>query len=251
MLWYKSWLDTRWRFLIGLAVVLAAACGIVVTYPQVQEILNRVVSGDGGSNGRALAQAIEAQGTYRGYVWVQWFDQNLGGLVTIFAASFGSGSPLSGSGRGLLLSLSLPVTRPRWVGARAGTGLAELLVLAFGGSIAITLLSPFIGERFSLGDAVVHGACMAAVGAVFFGIASLLSTAFNDVWRPLLLSCAAAVAWAMVENAVFDGDGLFALMSADDYFRNGSVPWIGLLVSVALTAALLLAAAANVARRDY
>ena len=31
MLLYKSWLDTRWRFLIGLAVLVVAACGTVLS----------------------------------------------------------------------------------------------------------------------------------------------------------------------------------------------------------------------------
>jgi hypothetical protein len=40
-------------------------------------------------------------------------------------------------------------------------------------------------------------------------------------------------------------------MSAESYFRDGSLPWVGLLVSVVLTLALFIAAAANVARRDF
>src|SRR5438046_700251 len=29
MLWYKSWLETRWRFLIGLALILCSAPGVI------------------------------------------------------------------------------------------------------------------------------------------------------------------------------------------------------------------------------
>ena len=39
MLWYKSWLETRWRFLIGLALLMLSACGTVLAYPAVQELL--------------------------------------------------------------------------------------------------------------------------------------------------------------------------------------------------------------------
>src|SRR5260370_15354436 len=35
MLWYKSWLETRWRFLIGLVLLLFSALSTVFTYPQV------------------------------------------------------------------------------------------------------------------------------------------------------------------------------------------------------------------------
>ena len=39
MLWYKSWLETRWRFLIGLALLILMACGAVFGYPAVQELM--------------------------------------------------------------------------------------------------------------------------------------------------------------------------------------------------------------------
>ena len=35
MLWHKAWLDVRWRILIGLAVLLVMACGVVIEYPTV------------------------------------------------------------------------------------------------------------------------------------------------------------------------------------------------------------------------
>ena len=38
MLWYKSWLETRWRFLIGLGLLLLSAGGIVYVYPQVVKL---------------------------------------------------------------------------------------------------------------------------------------------------------------------------------------------------------------------
>ena len=38
MLWYKSWLDTRWRFLIGFVLLTLMACGVIVNW-QVSEPL--------------------------------------------------------------------------------------------------------------------------------------------------------------------------------------------------------------------
>ena len=35
MLWQKMWLETRWRFLIGLALMACSAGGVVFTYPHV------------------------------------------------------------------------------------------------------------------------------------------------------------------------------------------------------------------------
>jgi hypothetical protein len=32
MLWYKSWMETRWRFLIGLAVLMLSAASTVLVF---------------------------------------------------------------------------------------------------------------------------------------------------------------------------------------------------------------------------
>ena len=130
------------------------------------------------------------------------------------------------------------------------TGLAELLALALLPSLVIALLSPLVGEHYAVGDALVHGICVFVVASVFFGTAALLSTMFNDVWRPLLLTCLVAIIVAAAEQTLV-ADGLFAVMSAKSYFLDGSLPWVGLLVSVLLTLTLLYAAVANLARRDF
>lgn len=58
--------------------------------------------------GRMLADAIELQRDYRGFVWWQWHRQNLAQLWTLVAALLGSGGLLSRtSGGGALLTLSL------------------------------------------------------------------------------------------------------------------------------------------------
>jgi hypothetical protein len=251
MLWHKSWVDTRWRFLIGLALLVVAAWGTMVSYHQLQQLLTGAENVSGGALGEAVQEALAVQRTYRGFIWYQWFEQNGSNLGTLFAALLGSGTALSASGRGLLFTLALPVSRGRWVGARAATGLAELLTLALLPSLAVALLSPYVaGEHYAVVDALVHGLCVFIVASVFFGTAILLSTAFNDVWRPLLLTCLIAIG-VRVAELTFAGHGLFAAMSAESYFRDGSLPWVGLLVSVVLTLALLFAAAANVARRDF
>ena len=61
----------------------------------------------------------------------------------------------------------------------------------------IVVFSPAIGERYSLIDVAVYGVCLFLGGAVFFSLALLLSTVFDDLWRPLLLTCAVAFVLAL------------------------------------------------------
>ena len=140
--------------------------------------------------------------TFRGYVWLQWFQQNFSSLLTIFAALLGSGSPLVKSGSGALFSLALPVSRGRWIAARAGAGLAELLCSRSSPVVAFAALAPFVGEQLSVGEALVYGACSFVGASVFFAVAVFISSLVNDVWRPLLLTCLLAVAIGAVGSGV-------------------------------------------------
>lgn len=251
MLWYKSWLETRWRFLIGLVLLMCSAAGVVFTFPSVQKLLPLVPATDvDGELGRRIREAVELSREYRGYVWSQGFRENLAQMGTLFAVLLGTGGLISGGAA--LFTLSLPVSRRRLLGTRVAAGLGEWLVLAFMPALLIPLLSPAIGESYSVVAALVHGACLFVAGAVFFSLAILLSTMFADVWRPLLFALMVAVLLAGLEAALdVSGFGLYSVMSGGTYFRTGALPWAGLFVSAAASAAMLYAASANIANRDF
>jgi len=88
------------------------------------------------------------------------------------------------------------------------------------------------------------------VGAVFFGLASFLSTIFADIWRPLVIALGVAMTVAVASFVVPQLD-LFSVMNGESYFRTGSLPWTGLLTSAVLTTALLYGAAESLERRDF
>src|ERR1700682_2873727 len=130
MLWYKSWMETRWRFLIGLAVLIVSTAGTVLAYPRIIRLLPLLPKLDlSGEMGRQIAESMELLRDYRGYVWSQWFLKNMPQMWGLFAVLLGTGGLPSGGGT--LYALSLPVSRHRLLGVRVGSGLAELGVLAF------------------------------------------------------------------------------------------------------------------------
>ena len=64
MLWYKSWLETRWRFLIGLVLVIALGLWHRADIPEVQAILQSTqVDHGGGILGRQIAEAMRCHAT--------------------------------------------------------------------------------------------------------------------------------------------------------------------------------------------
>jgi hypothetical protein len=253
MLWYKSWLETRWRFLIGLGLLTLSACGVVVAYREVLKLMPLVPTDVSGPLGQMIRESAELSRTYRGYVWGHWFRENLLNAWTLFAVLLGAGGLLSqAAGGGRLFTLSLPATRNRLAGVRAATGLAELLVLAVVPSMVLLAVTPAIGESYRLTDALVHSVCLFIGGAVFFNLTFLLSTAFGDVWRPIIIAISFALALGIFEGIFRDLPfSLFRVMSAEVYFRGGGLPWSGLVISIALSAALLFAATKNFARQDF
>jgi hypothetical protein len=252
MLWYKSWLETRWRFLIGLALLICSALSTVFTYPQVLRLLPMVPAHLDGEIGRRVREAAELARSFRGYVWSGWFRQNLPQTWTLFAVLIGTGGLLShSSGGGTLFTLSMPVSRKRLLGVRSATGLIELFVLAFVPTLFIPLFSPAVGQHYGIGSALTHSACLFIAGSVFFSLASLLSTMFNDIWRPLLIALGAAIVISIIERASQVSFGIFHVMHGESYFRSGALPWAGLLASAALSVVMQYGAAINIARRDF
>jgi len=257
MLWHKAWLETRWRFISALLILTVLAGGNVYDYVATQRLLPRLNattdSPAAAATGLAdaLREAIELQKNFRGFIWYQTFRQNLTQMGVFFAILLGCGGLLSESSKGsALFTLSLPVTRKQLVGARTGTGLAQFFAVAMVPPLAISLLAPSIGQHFTIVDALAHGICIFFAGAVFFSLASFLSTLFGDIWRPLLIAIAIACVIAILQTVV-PQLGIYRVMSGESYFKTGSLPWAGFLTSAVIATALLYSAAETLERRDF
>jgi ABC-2 type transport system permease protein len=253
MVWYKSWLDTRSRFLVGLVLLALSACGTVFYYPQVLKLMPMASTIEAsGELGRRIREGVELASNYRGYVWSQWMRQAMTNLATLFAVLLGAGGLFSrASGDSALFALSMPVSRDRVLGVRAVTGLGELAAMTLVPVLLLPLLSPGVGERYSPVDALAHGACLFVAAATFFSLTLLLSTVFTDLWRPLLIACGVAIALSFLEFRGQSSYGIFRVMSGEDYFRTGRLPWLGLLASATASAAMLYTAPRTLARQDF
>lgn len=255
MLWYKSFLETRWRFLIGLALVVFSAAAAVFAYPRVMQLMPLASTIDaGGELGRRIKEGVVLARDYRGYVWSQWLRQSLTNLITLFAVLLGAGGLLSqASGGGALFTLSLPVSRSRLIAVRAATGLAELLLMAMIPPLVLAAFSPAVGKTYAISDALAHGICLFVAGGVFFSLTMLMSTVFADIWRPALVACLVAAVLGASEPFIpaLSQYGLFSVMTGQSYFYSHHLPWLGLLTGAGASAAMLYAATQNIARQDF
>ena len=256
MLWQKAWLETRWRFISALVILTLMAGGNVYDYLATQRLLPMLNStitppAQGPGLAGAIAEAIEVQKDFRGFMWYQAFKQNLTQMGVLFAVLLGCGGLLAESKKGsALFTLSLPITRKQLLGVRTATGLAQCFAIAMIPPLIIPVLAPAIGQRFSVIDSLAHGLCLFFVGALFFSLASFLSTMFADIWRPLSIAFFIACGAVVVQVALPDF-GLFRVMSGETYFKTGALPWAGFLTTAVLASALLYSAAETLERRDF
>lgn len=255
MLWHKAWLETRGRFIAGL-IILTVMTGsnvyeFVVTQRMMPAAESLLAGADSSPLGAAIRDAIKVQSEFRGFIWYNAFRDNLTNVGLLFALLLGCGGLLTETKKGsALFTLSLPVTRKQLLGARIGTGLAQCFAIAMIPPLAIPLLAPAVGQHFSVVDALAHGLCLFFVGALFFSLASFLSTLFGDIWRPLLIGVFIACIAALAQFAAPEF-GVFKVMSGERYFRSGALPWMGLVTSAVLATALLYSAAETLERRDF
>jgi hypothetical protein len=126
-----------------------------------------------------------------------------------------------------------------------------VLVLALVPSLLIPLLAPALGESYSVTDALVHGALIFVLGSVFLAVAMLASAIFDDFGRAIVLTAIAAFGIGSAELALPRDHGLFHALTGGAYFRAGTLPWLELVLGVALTGVLIYGAVAYLARRDF
>ena len=253
MLRYKAWLDTRWRFLIGLALLICAALANALTYPTALATLEAARNeSPNGPLASQIDQAWQLSSTFRGYIWDQVIHHNMYYLWTLFAVLLAADGPLS-QRTGRTFTLSLPVSRRRLCTVRAAVDLCELGLMALLPLLAVSLAAPAVGHSYALADALIQGIHLWIGGTFFYCLTLLLAAFFEDRWRPILLTLALAVlvgagAEFVPALAAFAPVGV---MTGEGYFRTGTPAWTGLFIWPALAAALFYCAVRRIENRDF
>lgn len=253
MLWHKAWLDTRWSFLIGLALLICISLINVLAYPLVPGLLEVAAKVNAtGPLAHEIDFTAEIASSFRGYIWVQFIRQNLFYLWTLFAVLLGADGSFS-QRNGAIFTLSLPVSRRHLFAVRAAADLLELGALALVPMIVIFLAAPAVGQGYELSEAVVHAIYIVFGGVVFYCVAVFLSTVFDERGVPIVITLAVAVIVGLCTSFI-PALGPFTpagVMSGESYFRTGSLALGAPLIWLMLSAATLLAAARTVENRDY
>jgi ABC-2 type transport system permease protein len=260
MLWQKSWWETRWGLLAFMGVMLLFA---VWRLPLEQTDLAQWFS---SLQERATNLGEDSQGllpllnSYQGYVWYNWFKLLLLMMwptfaVTMVATLVASSCPWMAGATGAagLFTLSLPVSRRRVLLTHAALVAVEMVLVALVPSLMFPIVSRSIGGEVTFGSTVVYALLLSLGGMVFPAFSFLLTAVFKNQWIVLTIGIAVVFALFFPIHIAegFPWWNVYHVMSGETYFRYGKIPWLGLLVSLAVSASMVFAAVRIYERRDF
>jgi len=215
MLWYKAWLETRWRFVFMIGSILLVL--FTGRKPELGSALLYCVAG------LYLAGAgINSQTTY--------------------AATTG----FHGS---MLFTLSLPVSRRRLFFVRAGLGALETCALVAALAGLTLLLRPAATSSLQILQYATRAVvCTMAV----YALSALLACVLDEMWQ-FTGSCICLAAIWILQNRIALVSQLSPLrgMSLMSYPASAPMPWGPVLASALLTGMLFWAAVLVLQRNEY
>ena len=224
MLWYKAWLETRFRLLFSLVVV---SFVLALLYSKKATDARAVV---GIAAGLAALLCIMLAGA---------------GIAT--QPAFQATKGLHGS---ILFTLSMPVSRLRLLVVRAGFGWLEMV----GGIAAVCcgmwILFP-VGTARAL-DMLDYAGTLIACASGLYAISVLLATFLDDQWRVWGSGIVFAALWWLLNYTPLPASmNIFRAMGEGSPLVAHTMPWLAMTSSLALAAILFFAAFKVVQHREY
>jgi len=260
ILWYKEWLETRSRFLLGAALVLGVCAFFVLANPMIlwhwrEDMRLHPELSVPGWLPRAMAD-------YPFFIWHFLFRSMLQQVWMLFAVLLGLGGLATEGTQGVVgFTLSLPVSRLRLIGARTAVGCAEVVALGLIPAVAIPLLSLVIGKPYPVTQGTEHSLLLVAGGIVFYALGMFLAAIVKSEYTPALIGVALLAVLFFILSPYADGapeplwvmwfDVAKVMAGTPDLasWREASWPGVGLSL---MTAALLFQGALwALEKRDY
>jgi hypothetical protein len=217
MLWYKGWLETRFRllFALGLVGVVLVSLGPSGSVTLLVALLSCMLAGAGIATQRAL-QATKG---------------------------------LHGS---MLFTLSLPVSRFRLLAVRASLGWLEMAGAIGVMCCGMWMLFPVLRGTATAVEMLEYAGTLIACASGLYFISVLLATFLDDQWRMYGSMIAfGALWWLSNHTPVPASANIFRALVEGSPLPAHTIPWTAMALSLGLAAGLFVAALNVVRTREY
>ena len=237
-MWRKLWLESRWRFLIGIALVAAVSS---VDVAQADIVMPRL-------------GLLHDQ--FNQFVWKMYFTRvSLAWILATLLLTAGGLCREQTLGTSLF-SLSLPISRKRWLITRALMAAGESLALAFVPTVVIPVVSSFTGHAYSPWQAAKFSLLMFLTGLATFGVGVLGSSLMQGEYAAVLLGIGYVFLIGMAANIALPA-GQYADYITGRYHMDanwhltGGWPWWAVAGNLAAAILFLTIAARQLEQRDF
>ena len=235
MLWYKGWLETRFRVLFMFLYAIFPIPLITLTAHAVAP--------------RFDPSLVEMKGMV-GYfaLFYSIVPLMLAGAGIKTQADFRPQKGLHGS---IYFTLSLPVSRLRLLVTRAGLGMAEAAVVLTIAPFAIWIMLPPLRVHTTALELFEYWLALSVCASAFYFLGVLLSTFLDDLWQNWVSLFGIVFLYGL--SSRFPGTPvniLWAMGAASPLFTH-TFPWASMSFALGVAAILLSAALKVVETREY
>jgi ABC-2 type transport system permease protein len=238
MLWYKTWLETRSRFLISLAGMIAI-CSLWAFHLE--------------------KDALDST-TSEYYNFILYDSHAMLVMMWILAVTLiMMGGLLREQATGVsAFTLALPTSRTRLMSIRIGMGFIEAVILAIVPWAAIFSIASIFGKTHSISQAVFYLVLLLGGGLLFFAVAVLASSLVGGEYTAPLVSYGAVIATAVAFNSrSLRPYNPWEFMLGSEYLNPRTsllvwpIPWLQTAGYIFLAALLLVISVKMVQRREF
>lgn len=237
-MWHKLWLETRWRFVLALLLV---TCLSAIDVAQADRVMPRMGL---------------ARGEFSQFVWKMYFTRvSLAWLLATLLLVSGGLVREQALGTSLF-SLSLPISRRRWLLTKVLVALGQSLVLAFVPAVVIPVVAGTVGHSYPPEEAMKFSLLMFLTGLAGLGVGVLGSTLVQGEYAPILLGVGFVFMIGMLANAFlppgYFGDYVTGRQHMDSQWHlTRGWPWCAIGANLVGGTALVALAVRRLERRDF
>ncbi len=176
MILWKTWFDLRYRFLVCIGIFLAIVILHIAIFPYLKELTADWVPDMSGTEMLAASRLMQDYVIYNDVRWFQEIER-----LGLFAIILSLGGVLTEARtRSIFITLSLPVSRRKWLLAQFGTVAAALLAMSLMGAILLSAGGALIGQHYSMNRALLGSLLLTVCVIPWIGLTLLTTTITGD-----------------------------------------------------------------------